>query len=158
MKKPAEIFYLIMLISCLFISSSCGISAYQKNLYNDNSKIIKQGDSYSFIKRVGNSYNNKTSIKFGTFYGMETLWTIDAKSEGNVRINYKIQISRGKFKIVFISPDNEIKTICENTQNGSIVIKAEMGKSRIKIVGNDAKGEVEISLVPDGDIKIYSEY
>lgn len=155
MKKPAEIFYLIMLISCLFILSSCGISAYQKNLYNDNSKIIKQGDSYSFIKRVSNTNNKKTDIKFGTFYGMETLWTVNTKNYGNLKINYKTQISRGKFKILFISPDNEIKTICENTQNGSIVIKAEKGKSRIKIVGNDAKGECEIALIPDDNINIY---
>lgn len=157
MKKPGDIFFLFMLISCLFISSSCGISEYQKNLYNDNSKIIKQGDSYSFLKRAGNTYNNKTSVKFGTFNGMETLWTVNTKNEGNIKINYKTQISRGKFKIVFITPEDEIKTICENTQNGSIVIKTKKGKSRIKIVGNDAKGECELSLAPDSNIKIYPE-
>ena len=157
MKKPANIFSSIMLIGCLFISSSCGISTYQKSLYNDNSKIIKQGDSYSFLKRAENTYNNKTSVKFGTFYGMETIWTIDAKSEGNIKINYKTQIKGGKFKIVFITPENEIKTICEGTQNGSILIKAEMGKSRIKIVGNETKGECELSIFPDGNIKIHLE-
>jgi hypothetical protein len=154
MKWNGKLAVFSLLLSVVFYLTGCSVSKFQKSVYNDDSKIVKQADSYNFRTRSGTTANEKTEIKFGTFYGMDTLWTIETKEEANVIIEYDIKLEKGNFKIVLIGPDNKISTIADSTKTGKQELKLQKGSSRIKIVGNDAKGEVKIYIKADKSIKV----
>ncbi|AIS52839.1 hypothetical protein TKV_c16850 [Thermoanaerobacter kivui] len=147
-------FFKIFLILSLIILTFCGcenINKYQKDIYDDDSKIVNVGDSYSFSKRIENNINNNLKIKYNGFYGMETIWDIKSEGNGAVIIRFDSQVDRGKFKLVFITPDNEVIKVFEQSEKGEKIIETKKGKSRIKIVGNNAKGQVEINVETKGD-------
>lgn len=133
------------------------VNTYQKEIYNDNSKISSQADSYSFVKRIGSTKNNEASISFGTFNGVETIWGIDSEAAGNVSLDYNGEITNGKFKVVLVTPDNEVIKVFESSDNKSLTIDLNKGQSKIKIVGNDAKGKVQLFIKTDGNIKIFNK-
>lgn len=156
MKKNKFLTTTLILVFLIILGGCSNISSYQKEIYDDDSKISKQGDSYSFALRSGSTNGNETEIKFITFNGMETLFNIDSKEEGTINLDYNSEINSGLFKLVLINPDDEIINIFEGSQNGSTTVNIKNGKSRLKIVGNDAKGEIKLLIKENGNIKIYN--
>lgn len=154
MKKCRLVIVFSLLMSLMFILSGCAVSEFQKTVYNDDSKIVKQADSYNFRSRVGTTTNEKSEIKFTTFYGMDTLWSIEAKEEAAITVEYELKIEKGNFKIVLIGPDNKVITITDGGKSGKQELKLQKGNSRIKIVGKDAKGQVKMYIKGDRNLKI----
>ena len=155
MKKISKLILLPLLF--IFVGAFLGcskISSYQKSIYDDNSKIAKAGDSYSFKNRVGNTMNNKATINFTTFYGMQTLWNIQSEGNGRITIQYYSNTKKGKFKVVYIDPNNEIENILQQSGEGTIKIDTKKGKSRIKLVGDNGGGTVKLNLEAQGDVRI----
>lgn len=150
--KKAIIFLSSILLT--FSITGCSISEYQKSIYKDDSKIASQADSYSFRNRVGSTSSGKSSVKFGTFYGMDTLWTIEATKETSISLDIDVRVDSGDFKVVLINPDNRVIVIAEGQKSGTQELKLQMGKSRIKIVGSNAKGEAKLSIKDNNNIKI----
>lgn len=149
-KNNKTIIIIVTLIMCISLLSGCGINDYQKNLYDNEKDLCKQADSYSYVLRVGNTINNKTSIKYGTFYGMDTIFIIDSKESGKITLNYESKIDSGKFKGVLISQDDKVTTIFEGNAKKEETLEVEKGINRIKIVGNNAKGNFNMEIkVPD---------
>lgn len=147
--------FLIILFSCLFIFSGCSsVSREQKSMYNDNSLITKEGDTYNFTNRVGEIDDSKIEIKYGKFYGSQTIWIIEVEKQGEIEFDFNSKVNSGKFKGVLISPENEIINIFENDNEGSYKVQVSEGKYRFKIIGNDARGKVEVELELDNDMKI----
>lgn len=126
---------------------------YQRSIYNDNSKIASKGDSYSFLNRVCTNEDNKTSLEF-TFTGMDTIWKLETSQDTSVNIEYKSEISSGKFKVVLINPDGEVINILEQSTSGDKDVNLINGKSRIKIVGNNARGKLQLSISSNKDVKL----
>lgn len=154
MKNSKAFIVILLSILILGIVTGCNVNDYQKNIYSDNSKIVKEGDSYTFKNRLGSTTKDEINIKFSTFYGMQTIWIIEASKEGVLTINYESQIKNGDFKTVLISPDDVVSHIFEQSENGNTTLNIPKGKSRIKIVGNGANGEVAITIKPDENMQI----
>jgi hypothetical protein len=154
MKRVSRILLLVFCMSALMLSGCKKITDYQKSIYNDNSKIAKEADSYNYLKRISNIKENNANIIFDRFYGMDTIWTIDAEKEGTITINYKSEIKSGSFKAVIIAPDNEVNLIFENSQSDKKDFLIKEGKTRIKIIGNEAKGELNLNLKLDKQMKL----
>ncbi|MCM0649139.1 hypothetical protein NBE98_12210 [Clostridium swellfunianum] len=152
MKKSILISGFLLLAG--LVLSGCTVSDFQKTVYNDDAKIAKKADSYNFKSRVGTTTSHRSEIKFGTFYGMDTLWSIDAKEQTEVTVDYDIKIEKGDFKVVLIGPDNKVITIVDGGKTGKQGIKVQKGNSRIKIVGRDAKGNIKIDITGDKNLKI----
>ncbi|WP_026477187.1 hypothetical protein [Alkaliphilus transvaalensis] len=127
----------------------------QRAIYDDNSKIVEAFDSYSFQRRLGGNTEEETNITFN-FSGMETLWDITASQESTIQILFDAKISKGRFKVVLISPDMEVINILENTQNGAMELKLSEGASRIKIVGDNTRGDLHLSFANYEDVIIES--
>lgn len=144
---------IITIISLVLISGCSRVNAYQKGIYGDFKKIVKQWDSYTYKKRVGSISNNEGNISFSKFSGMETLWNIRAGEESSITINYDFEIDKGDFKLVLINPKSGIE-ILKGSSNGEYEIELMEGKSRIKIVGREAKGKISIVLTSKGDVNI----
>jgi hypothetical protein len=154
MKKAALLVVFSLLVSLVLLLTGCSASEFQKSVYNDDSKLIKQADSYSYKSRVGSTTSEKSEIKFGSFFGMDTLWSIEAKEEAVVTLEYDIKIEKGDFKVVLIGPDNKVITIVDKGNSGKQELRLQKGNSRIKIVGKDAKGQVKINISGDRNLKI----
>lgn len=156
MKNYAKIFSILLLSALL---QGCGsISTYQKSIYNDDSKIIKKDDNYSFINNSRVMVNNTLSMEYGTFYGMVTIWEIKSEGKGSVTVKFNSEVNKGKFKAVFITPDNDVVKILEQNDEGKKTIETKSGTSRIKIVGNGAGGHLDISVEPEGDAHVRMAY
>jgi hypothetical protein len=153
-KRNRKLIIFSLTVILLVTLTGCRVSDYQSSIYNDNSKIIKQADSYNFKNRIGSTSNDKSEMKFGTFYGVDSIWSIDAKADDIVNIEYDLKIERGNFKVVLISPDNKVTTIAEGNKSGKEELKLQDGKSRVKVVGNNAKGAIKLSAKGGENVKI----
>jgi len=124
-------------------------------IYDDNEWIAGEGDSYTYLFRVATKINNKSQMKFN-MSGMETLWEIEASKDNFIDIEYSSKISRGNFKVVLISPDNNLQTVFEGTGEGTIRAEILEGVNRIKVVGKNAKGSINIILISNESNRISS--
>ena len=131
---------------------------YQKSIYEDDSKIISESDSYSYVHRTSTTSGERLKSKF-RLTGMNTIYDIYADEDTTININYNVNITDGKFKIVLIAPDDEVITILEESGEGTKEINIKSGESRVKIVGRDAKCDINISIdaKENVDIKLRNE-
>ena len=158
LKKNITIGGLLILVICPAIIISVIIKGsyagdYQKSIYNDNSKITAVANSYSYLNKVGTNENNKTDLEF-RFTGMDTIWELEAEKDTDIKLSYNSNISGGKFKVVLITPQEQVIDIIDQASAGEKEIKLVSGKSRIKIVGDDARGNLKMELFGEEGVKI----
>jgi hypothetical protein len=149
----------LILLSCLLFLILVGCSStrdYQKSIYSDDLKIAKEADSYSYLKRAGSSKDNSITLTFKRFDGSDTIWIIDSKKSGSIKIDFDAKITKGSFKAVIITPDKKVSNIFENTASGSKDIQVLEGKNRLKFIGNNSTGEVSATVNLDKDMKLYN--
>jgi len=153
--KLTSIVVTLVIILCLGIVSGCVETNPSKTLYNDTSKIAEQADSCTFIESIGTKENgdNILEIKYYGFYGMKTIWQINAESTGKISIKYDSVVKSGKFKLVLITPKNKVITIFEQSKQGNYDAILQKGQYRIKIVGKNAKGNIKMEVEPDDSVK-----
>lgn len=147
MKKGSlRIIVLLSLLSILLIIIGCTLTdPYKKGVYNDNSKIAREADSYSFANRLGRTLGNRLDIGFSDFYGKQTIWEIVAAEDIVLEMDIKAEIS-GRFKICLVSPSKEVSVISEGSLSEKISFIVPKGTSSVTIVGNDASGQVQITI------------
>lgn len=147
-------FVILFLFSLIFFIVGCEATNYQKSIYNDNSKIAKEADTYIVRSYVGNSLKNDTQkIRFYGFYGLKTLFTLDSYGENRVKVDFEANFG-DKFKVVLVTPDKKVMDIITQSKKGSVTVKIPSGKSRIKIVGNGAQGKLTLTVKSNGDVII----
>lgn len=148
-----------LLCACLLLLivtiSSCGVSQNKKNIYNNNDKIVQEGDSFSYRTRIDTEdSNDKIDVKYSSFSGTETIWALESKEDGEIIFKYNSTVNSGDFKAVLINPKKEIEIILIGNQQGDKVVKLAKGKYIFKIVGRNAKGEIKISSNKNQNVKI----
>lgn len=155
LSKCKRLIISIMFLLTLIFFSGCEATNYQKSIYNDNSKIAKVADTATVGRYISNSLKKDTqNIKFGFFYGVKTFFILDSDEENTVKVNFESKIDGGKFKVVLVTPDKKVVDIFAQSKKGSATLKIPKGKSRIKIVGNNAKGKLTLTVKSDGDVNI----
>lgn len=154
MSKRKIVLFITLILLAAIQAGCSSASSYQKGLYDNNEAIADKADSYNYVSRVGSSINEESSIKFKTFNGMETLYEIKSEGSGKVIIDYTSEVEKGKFKCVLINPEDEVEVLFEDDSKGSIELDMKNGKSRIKVVGNDAGGEFSMTIKGEGDVSI----
>ena len=152
--------YLIISLLCVLIplAGCSGASSKQKNIYTNDEQIAAQGDTYSYLNRIGGKDSiektNLINLEFNRFYGTDTLWNIVSKGKHELELNYNCEISRGRFKAVLITPTKEVLVLFEGTDVGTKIINLDEGKHRLKIVGQDAKGKIRIDIPENINIRL----
>ncbi len=136
----------LFLLFLLVTFSGCTLDTGKADIYNNNEKIARDGDSYSYVGRNESGSKNEITVKYGKFSGAETIWTIESEGNSEVTIKYDSKVESGDFKGVLINPQKHIEDILVGTESGEKTIKLTEGKYRFKFVGDKAKGEIEISI------------
>jgi hypothetical protein len=136
----------------LLVASACDME-----VYDDDEKILRHGNSHSASHISQTKTGTTVGGRVKEMTGMATLWRYDVPWEESVEVAYGISVEKGRVKMVFISPNDEITVLTELTEPGQDVGEKELtlkkGESRIKIVASDRakfdfllevhKGEIE---------------
>jgi hypothetical protein len=155
LKLRNKVIFCICLLFLIGIIITYGACDERKNIYYNNDKIVQEGDSYTNNSRTitGNS-KDEIDIKYSGFYGDDTIFILESKEDGEVKFNFDSTVNSGDFKAVLINPQKEIENILEGTEQGNKIIKLAKGKYRFKIVGRNAKGEINISINKNNNVII----
>jgi hypothetical protein len=139
-----HVFWLFGLILLALVIAGCGIDKDKEAIYDDDKRIAQEGDSYSFFQRSGEEEKkgNHLKLQYSRFYGVQTLWAYESPKECEINLNYDSQVDKGKFKVVLVTPKQEVIKIAEQDDKGSFKAVVPKGKYSVKIVGNNAKGEI----------------
>lgn len=153
MKKGVIILIVIsFILSGIFFQIMFSNTTYD-DIYENNDKIKSMADSYAYRNRVGKSSNKETHLSF-ELSGMETLWEIKSENEANIIVDYTSNIKKGKLKLVIIQSDDTVQTIFEGSGEDKAKVSLKKGRNRIKVVGKNAKGEINFKILPSDDIRV----
>lgn len=126
----------------------------QKNLYENEAKITSDYSQYNYRLRDGEVTESNIRLKFD-FTGIDKLWVITVQEETEMEILYNAEITEGMFKTVLVTHENDIITTLEGNSVAKVLLKLNKGDNVIKIVGDNAKGTVDISVSEkENDISI----
>ncbi|GAA0736732.1 50S ribosomal protein L7ae [Clostridium oceanicum] len=135
--KKKMLIFISLIIS---ISMLIGCNNTMDNIYNDNSKIVKEGDTFGLDEthEVAKNGIYKGIVKLS---GTGTIWTYKSDKNLNLKVPYTFSVKSGKAKIVLISPNNKVTVLAENTGKNTegeikkLTIPIKKGNNRIKLVG-----------------------
>lgn len=144
----------ICLLFLIGTFTGCGTGNEKGDIYNDNDRISRDGDSYSYTGRSQSSSNNQITVKYGKFSGADTIWIVESKGDCEITFDYDSQVESGDFKGVLITPEKQVETVLEGTEDGEKTIKLAEGEYRFKFVGSKAKGKIKISIEESKNVKV----
>lgn len=126
----------------------------EDDFLKDSPKIDESGEAYStydhdeMIAGADRSdlwmayyYNGGDKIKCRgfRFNGSDSIYIIYAKEDTTVEISSEFEIAEGKFKIVYIAPDNSVSVLNETGESDTASIQMKEGRNVIKMVGKAAR-------------------
>ena len=114
---------MLVILVVIIIVACNSVARYQSSIFYDESKIVREADSYTYRSKIGNGRGDEYDIKFTSFSGMETIYMIESGGENDVIVDFKAIVKDGEFKVVLITPDDEIINIVNGTDEGSKTIK-----------------------------------
>ena len=145
------LFVIIILVILPFNGFSTGSKESDNHI--ENNDIFLQLDNSSYSERLARAVNNHSDISFSVFNGIDTITLLNTGDGDELEIEFTSKINKGNFKLVFISPDDEIIVLLNQSQNGIKKLIPGKGVSRIKIMGKDASGILSLSINGHKDIE-----
>lgn len=137
----------LALAACVFSGCSNDWAAD----YDDDEKIASSSSSASTAGSSITTINNSSVIKYSTFNGKKDMWKVESNGAGAITIDYALQINKGRFKCVLVSPDKDVTVLFYETHSTSTSVNVPEGKSIIKFVGDDAGIDLNIKITGGGD-------
>ena len=68
MKSYNKLVLGILVMLAIMINAGCSsVVSHQDSIFDNDSKIIAQGDSHTYKSRLGNTTDKETEIKFNSF-------------------------------------------------------------------------------------------
>ncbi|WP_315072740.1 hypothetical protein [uncultured Clostridium sp.] len=141
---------LILIILISFISG-CNMN-YNRNsvysdIYNDNDKIAQANENHIYTTADTTKDSDRNlSLKYSGFLGVDAIWNINSKDDGEITLDYDSNVNSGDFKVVLVNPKKEIENILVGTDHGSKTLKLSNGKYVLKLVGNNANGNIKLTI------------
>ncbi|MCW3490646.1 hypothetical protein [Dethiobacter alkaliphilus] len=150
---------ILLLVGMVLITGCAGdilntVTAEQQKIFDNPSRIAERTDSYTYFVRSGSVRGDTADIAFETFYGMETWWILNSNGDQTVTVDAVLDISDGRFKLVLITEDNKVEEIIGQSQKDSAAITVPNGRNRIKAVGDNATGSINIKLSDYEDVSV----
>lgn len=115
-------------------------------MYDDDALIA--GESESDVWRAYDycGGENSATIQKFALNGSDTLWILYANKETDLEITSEFDLRDGRFKLVWVRPDQTVQTLNESGENHTEKITLPEGRNVIKMVGQKAKVEhIDIS-------------
>lgn len=129
----------------LFVLLCSGCSNKKGNsIYHDTTQLTSLTNAYSIDEQ-----QQKQDCKDGSLFcsvvfdGMDTLWDFNAEKDCTVDAYFRLEVTKGKAKLILITADGNIKTIVEKTEKSrqSDLTKMNLelleGYNRIKLVAEE---------------------
>ncbi len=159
MLNPKQMMRVILMILIMVSTSllyGCNTNEQKSSIYDNNDKILQDGDSFSFTDRIGKTDENRLDIRYNRFYGVQTIWVIKVEKPGVINVDYASEVTSGDFKVVLETPEQELIRIVEDKgkRQGSHKLNATAGTYKIKIVGKNAFGRIKVDLETESEVEI----
>lgn len=150
---------LVMLLAVAVVCGAAGVSAsggstfssYGPMLVNNKGKAYQMydddaliaGDSENDVWRAYNYCGGDGNVKVSkfTFNGSDTLWILYANRETTMEISSEFHLRDGRFKVVYVGPDQTVQTLNESGEKNTVKITLPEGRNVIKMVGQKARLE-----------------
>lgn len=149
MNKMKNGFILIVLA---FLLTSC-TGKKVGLIYDDDKQISSSSNSFNMDITEQRIDGERFLAIINKMEGMDTIWSYESDEDKELDIKYLLNVNSGKFKLVLISPDNNITNIIERTKESEIKnyatnnIQIKKGLNRIKLVATKkSKGEFDIKI------------
>ena len=110
-------------------------------IYDDDTLIAE--DSESDVWRAYNYCGGDGGVKVSkfAFNGSDTLWILYANRETTMEISSEFHLRDGRFKVVYVRPDQTVQTLNESGEKNTVKITLPEGRNVIKMVGQKARLE-----------------
>ncbi|EKQ53089.1 MULTISPECIES: hypothetical protein [unclassified Clostridium] len=147
-KNKFSSLFLILLISFI---NGCNMgynrNTVYSNIYNDNEKIAQTSENHIYTTADTTKDSDRNlSLKYSGFLGVDAIWSINSKENGEITLDYDSKVNSGDFKIVLVNPKKEIENILIGTDHGRKTLKLSNGEYVLKLVGNNANGNVKLTI------------
>ena len=123
-------------------------------VYDSEKELAGNYSSYNLTQSASSVSDNSLTGSALKMEGMGTVWRFDAEEETEVTITYMLDVSCGKAKLVLISPDDEVTTLVEYTEETSDgkehteSFTVPAGENRIKLVAGRGT-EIDYQIAAD---------
>ncbi len=131
----------VVLGLAVFLLFSC--TTDYARLFNNQGALLAEEDQFYFRIRNGRI---APGMEFQDYSGINTIWVLNSPNESWITCSYDLQIDKGRFKVILISPAGEIFNIVETSESGIRTINLLPGESRIRIAGSRTTGNIEFYL------------
>lgn len=110
-------------------------------IYDDETLIAE--DSESDVWRAYNYCGGDGNVKVSkfAFNGSDTLWILYTNREMTMEISSEFYLRDGRFKVVYVGPDQTVQTLNESGKKNTVKITMPEGRNVIKMVGQKARLE-----------------
>jgi hypothetical protein len=148
--RPIMIFPGFCLAAFCALTFCCRSFGHDPALFDDESFIAAEADSYSYVRRTLEWTADGFSLGFSGFSGKDTIWLIDAEPGCTIPLELSLgEDIRGSFKICVVSPEGRVTTVADPGGSVSIELPLSAGRHRFTLVGYLASGSISVR-VPDG--------
>lgn len=156
-----KVFLFLFFLS--FISACNFMKKEKPDNYNDNKFITREVEFPSYKGRLAEKSQKiidgvtKSTfvVSYDEFNGAETIWHIENKGKSKVTLYFTSRINKGKVKGVFINDKNLVANVFSEDIKDGLELGLGDGIYRIKLVGDKFSGKVNLTLIGEGDMKVY---
>ncbi len=108
-------------------------------MYDDEALIAgdSESDCWRAWKYTGG--DRRVDVKKFAFNGSESLWILYANKETTLEIASVFNLYDGRFKLVWIGPDQTVQTLNESGEESTVKLTLPQGRNAFKMVGQKAK-------------------
>lgn len=149
--RSLKVFSAAMMVSLL--TTGCIMNSGDR-VYDSEKELAGNYSSYNLTQSASSVSDNSLTGAALKMEGMGTVWRFDAEEETEVTITYMLDVSSGKAKLVLISPDDEVTTLVEYTEETSDgeehieTFTVSAGENRIKLVAGRGT-EIDYQIAAD---------
>ena len=133
--------------------------SYITSIYDSDEQISSTSNAYNLTNVTQAIEGEKFTGELEKFEGMDTIWSYEATEDMELEMTYLLNASKGRVKLVLISPDGSLTNVVERSENATFTdyatsnLQIKKGTNRLKMVaGKDCKVKFDITI-PCGKFK-----
>lgn len=118
-------------------------------MYDDDALIAGKSENDWWRAWIYSGGDRSVDAKNLMLNGSDALWILYANKETTLEISSRYHLFDGRFKLVWVGPDQTVQTLNESGEENTVKITLPQGRNAIKMVGQKAKLE-ELNVVYEG--------
>lgn len=153
MSEPMRRLFVIISIACLvlFVRLINSESIRYAYIFGSSRSIVNPKDDFYYYIQNGTM---DPYIEFKKYSGIHTICSINSTGAGSITVDYELEVDKGRYKVVLISPDNQITNIVSEPGSQTKEYQLKDGVSRIRLVGKYAYGKISMVIDPSDEVDI----